>query len=410
MTQPHELAAHVRARTTDARIERQWAALEAAGLPGPVRPGPRRWLAFASGAGLVLAGVVGLALLRGEAPLAAGALIESTEQQVAVQLEDGSRVQLAPQSQLRLRTNLRDAVELDLDSGRASFAIAHAPAATRRFVVHLGPVAVRVVGTRFSLSREARGGGALLGLSVSEGIVEVRRADLPDEPAQRLHAGEHWSALLPSAGAPDARAARPPPANDDAAASDAEHAAPEPTEAEQAAREQAAPEQAEPEHTAPLAMPQSSERTTPRARGHAAPRTAAEGRAGGPDPSAPAQDAAEIFQRATLARRAGRMRDAADAYAELLEQHPNDGRVGLSAFELGRIRMDALADPRGAITALERALAQSAATSFHEDALARIVVASDALGDTAGCQKARARYLARYPKGVHALALAARCR
>jgi hypothetical protein len=104
------------------------------------------------------------------------------------------------------------------------------------------------------------------------------------------------------------------------------------------------------------------------------------------------------------------MRDAADAYADLLARHPGDARAGLSAFELGRIRMDALDDHAGAIQALERALAAGSNASFHEDALARIVVASDALGRGDACRKARARYLERYPDGVHANALAARCR
>jgi tetratricopeptide (TPR) repeat protein len=123
-----------------------------------------------------------------------------------------------------------------------------------------------------------------------------------------------------------------------------------------------------------------------------------------------AQSAAGLFRLASVARRAGRLREAADDYAALLERHPADARAGLSAFELGRIRMDALGEPLAAIEALERAAATGARTSFHEDALARIVVANDALGRREACRRARERYLAGYPNGVHARALLAQCR
>jgi hypothetical protein len=71
--------------------------------------------------------------------------------------------------------------------------------------------------------------------------------------------------------------------------------------------------------------------------------------------------------------------------------------------------MDALSNPRGAIEALERSLHGASTASFHEDALARIVIAHDALGEHESCRKVRERYLARYPSGVHAIALAQRC-
>jgi hypothetical protein len=103
------------------------------------------------------------------------------------------------------------------------------------------------------------------------------------------------------------------------------------------------------------------------------------------------------------------MREAADGYEKLLERFPRDARAGLSAFELGRLRMDALGDPAGAIEALERALRSRRTSSFQEDALARIVMARDALAENELCKKARARYLAKYPSGVHAASLAQRC-
>jgi predicted TPR repeat methyltransferase len=45
-----------------------------------------------------------------------------------------------------------------------------------------------------------------------------------------------------------------------------------------------------------------------------------------------AQSVRELFLRANVARRAGRMQDAADAYAEVLKRFPRDSRAGVSAF------------------------------------------------------------------------------
>jgi hypothetical protein len=81
----------------------------------------------------------------------------------------------------------------------------------------------------------------------------------------------------------------------------------------------------------------------------------------------------------------------------------------LVAFELGRIRMDALSQPRAAVEAFTVALRTAPRASFREDALARIVVANDQSGEYEACRDARERYLKDFPSGVHVLALAGRC-
>ncbi len=374
-----KLSEHVRPVATAARVERQGAALAQAGLPGALPMRARRvpWIA----AGLLVGAMAAAALLlRAPASLPAGALVESAQAEVAVQLDDGSRVELSPESQLRLLENQSGAVALELRSGTARFHVKHAPA--RRFQVQAGPIEVRVIGTRFELTRKREPGGVLARVAVSEGVVEVRRRDGSDG-VQRIRAGESWSALVPNA-AP----ASPPPE-------------PSPAASQPPAR---AVEPAQAHGTLPAADRVALE---PREEPLAAEPGEVEGDRG---QATPERSASAVFRRASLARRAGRMQEAADAYAELLVQYPDDARAGLSAFELGRIRMDALADPAGAIQALDRAVAAGRGASFHEDALARIVVASDALGRADACRQARERYLVRYPSGVHAHALAARCR
>jgi len=122
-----------------------------------------------------------------------------------------------------------------------------------------------------------------------------------------------------------------------------------------------------------------------------------------------AHDAEGLFDHANLARRAGRLDDAAELYGQLVASHPGDRRAPLAAFELGRLRMDSLRDMRGAVRALERALKLAPQGTFAEDALARLVLAQEALHDTTACSRARTRYLARYPEGVHAQHVAERC-
>jgi tetratricopeptide (TPR) repeat protein len=372
MTRPLRLADHVRPRANEARIERQWAALEQAGLPGPLPAARSRWragLALASaGALAATAALVWVASTR-EPALPVGALVESAETKVSVQLEDGSRVELSPRAQLRLLKNAKREVRLELRGGKARFAVAHDR--SRPFEVEAGSAEIRVVGTRFELGRSPEAGGERIEVSVSEGVVEVRRSG--EREVRTLRAGERWSALVRSPAPAVRKPAEPEPEPS---------AALDPTEVEASA-----------ELSASEGDDEAAERS-PGARGSAARDRAA----------------ARVFERANLARRAGRMRDAADAYAELLARYPRDRRAGLSAFELGRIRMDALADPRGAIAALERAAAAGDAASFHEDALARMVVAYDAEGRREACRKARERYLGRYPTGVHAHVLSGRCR
>ena len=436
MTRPARLTDAVRVRHDDARIERQWSALEQAGLPGPAGAGPsisRVRIAIATslaGAALAVAALLWVAntqraasFIDGTAPALArrrsffdgtapalsrrrsmpvGALIESAQAPVAVQLEDGSRVELSPRAQLRLVKNGKREVLLELRAGKARFAVAHDR--SRPFKIDAGGAQIRVVGTRFELSRSQQPNGEQLSVSVSEGVVEVQRAGESD--VRRLRAGERWGAFLPigdtapalrggaSSAVPSTSTSANEPAQQLNGAQPQPEAQPEPANEAQNDAQDGEPEPELDQDEAEVEAARASEPSS------------------GAPHSAAARDraAARVFERANLARRAGRVRDAADAYAELLARYPRDRRAGLSAFELGRIRMDALSDPSGAIEALERAAAAGDAASFHEDALARMVVAYDAEGRTEACRKARDRYLARYPSGVHAHVLAARCK
>jgi hypothetical protein len=126
------------------------------------------------------------------------------------------------------------------------------------------------------------------------------------------------------------------------------------------------------------------------------------------DPGARAPGPRELLETANAARLAGKPRDAAVAFDSLRKRYRSDPRAGLAAFELGRLRLEAFGDPRLAVEAFDDAIALSPESSFREDAEARRVEALDQI-HSPRCSTSKASYLARYPNGLHAGAVGARC-
>lgn len=128
-----------------------------------------------------------------------------------------------------------------------------------------------------------------------------------------------------------------------------------------------------------------------------------------PTPSAPVEGPKELLARATAARADGKPREAAAALDTLRKKHRSDARAGLAAFELGRVRLDALSDPAGAAEAFADAVALAPNAPFREDAEARRVEALERAGDVVRCVKARDAFLERHPQSFHAPKVTARC-
>lgn len=315
------------------------------------RPWPAR-LFVIGGAALVAAGAL-LVLwpTPGEVParpvwsVTPDARMAATEAEARVDLEDGTTIDLEAHSSLRGLRRAPEELAIELVHGGATFDVAHVEG--RAFRVATGDVTVRVLGTRFRVGRDA----GQVSVRVERGRVEVTRG------TERvvLGPGESWSG---------AERLEPPS---------------EPVEAT----------------VAPVAPTDVEVAEAP----------VHERRSSAP---APTEDARALFEAAREARRDGRPDRAAALYAELLEQHPSDARAGLAAFELGRIRADLLADPRGAVDALETAL-RTPGASYRSDALARLVVLYDRLGDTARCRDARSRYLEDFAEGPHAAEVLSHC-
>jgi TolA-binding protein len=244
---------------------------------------------------------------------------------------------------------------------------------------------VHVIGTKFQVVRVARPEGTEVQVSVERGIVEVERTDRGDQ--RRLTVGERWSVWIP--------------------------AEPVAEEADSAREDDIEDDEIDGARPSLRAAHRRKARSAAAHRPAARAQVESQSKAERGDEEDKVDDKADIvqdmFARANVARRAGMMGDAAQAYADVLTRFPNDdSRAAIAAFELGRIRMDALGDPRGAIQALNRALRVRNAAS-REDALARLAICHNALHDNQACRKARQRYLTEYPGGVHASALGALC-
>lgn len=126
-------------------------------------------------------------------------------------------------------------------------------------------------------------------------------------------------------------------------------------------------------------------------------------------PTRAISDARRLFERASQLRLSGDLHGAARAYELMLRSYPRDARVGLAAFELGRLRMDRFHDPIGAARVLEPAAKLLTDIGLREDAMARRVKALDMASARELCAIAREEYLEIYPKGIHVRAVANAC-
>lgn len=125
-------------------------------------------------------------------------------------------------------------------------------------------------------------------------------------------------------------------------------------------------------------------------------------------PPRPSMSPKALLEAADAARVAGRSREAAALLDELRRRHRGDVRAGLAAFQLGRMRLDTLNDPAGAVEAFDDTIALAPNAPFREDAEARRVEALARARDPR-CREAKDAYLARYPNGVHVAEVTARC-
>lgn len=371
---------HIAVDLSEARVARLWSGV-AERLESP--RGGRRWLwaaALASALGVVVV-VVHSQTSDPKRPASAwqGTRLETSSDALAVTLVDGSKLKLDPQSRVEMGEEAPAAVRLTLKRGRIDCDVTHREG--RSFTVLSGGVEVRVVGTRFSVATEQDESSVRVEVRVERGAVEVRSPGSPEE-VTLVEAGRSWSRVTKTSALPKPSA----PGGDRA-------------------------QLAEPAIFPGVSPPNSAGSASPSASASSVTNgDTAAARAANPSPSSGREsDARELLEQASSLWREGRVREAAQAYQSLLTTYPRDPRAGLAAFELGRLRMDRLADLAGAVRALERAVALAPGSSFREDALARLVTAYAGVHNQAGCQRARDQYLREFPAGVRRRTVTAAC-
>jgi len=121
-----------------------------------------------------------------------------------------------------------------------------------------------------------------------------------------------------------------------------------------------------------------------------------------PLPRAPvsAQSAADLYSAANAARREGSAAEAARMYRELLTSFPGSREAAASRVTLGRLLLDRLGDPAGAVPLFDSYLA-GGGTLAEEARLGR-ALALGRLGRSAQERAAWQDLLARHPQSVHA--------
>ncbi|MGE3631554.1 MAG: FecR family protein [Sandaracinaceae bacterium] len=352
---PSELRRYVRAPTDEAAIARMWSRVREGRGDGRGR-GWAIGLAVGAAVAAAIALWVGLAdapdTLRAAEGDALPAEWIADDAPRTVALDDGSEVDLAPETTLRTIDNGPERFVTLLERGRAHFSVE--PGGPRTWVVESGLATVEVVGTAFSVERRA----ADVEVRVERGVVVVRGERVPDrgrrltrgqslvvraetvasrddgvaidtEPARHEHADEASDVDAPSEPLIDEPTSVEPPAPTDAPAPRPRHppATPEPI----ALLAPAPIEAAEPEPSvAPEVTLEDDDRDAVRER------------------------LDDLLARARAARRRGDVELASDLLE--LASHESDPRAARYAFDLGRMEMDQLQRPWRARRAFRRAL------------------------------------------------------
>jgi transmembrane sensor len=347
-----------------------------AGPPRRERPAFARVILLAAAA-LVVCGTVGgagWALTRsvaGPLRLADGSpmpsALEATHAQT-FRFDDGSELELAPGSRVDLLDTTPENVRLALRGGHVIFRVR--PHGPRRWEVECGPLSVEVVGTVFSVVRDAE----RVQVSVERGAVLVRGSRVPDH-VQRLGAGQSL-AVGPEVEVPV-----------------------ELTEEVEAAEPEVAPE-----HPPASNIPRGARAEGWRehlAAGRYDEAFEALGSEGLARETERAQRVEDLMRLADLARLSGHPDDALLPLERIVDRHPHSRSAAIAAYTLGRLRLERLGDPGGAAVVFERSLAMGLPAALQEPARARLVRALRADGDPR-MEDAGRRYLELYPDGASA--------
>ena len=358
------LGAGLEGRIAEGRVHRLWQRIEAA------RARRRLVVAYATSAVAFAAAVcVALAVWFGGAKspvalrLASGADVPASlvvQAAAPFAFDDGSQVDLGDDTRLDVLESNGHVFELAQRRGTAQFEVR--PGGPRVWRVQCAGVTIEVVGTHFTVTRQP----ASVRVSVARGAVLVRGERVPDE-AVRLVAGQSLTVPLGDPPSNPSTSREPVPS-----ASSASETPPSPSRARTA-----------PASTSGEVQPES-------------------------DSSAVAARSVPVTFDTSLgdadtARRESRFADAARILERAISTYSGDPRVAIAEFSLGRLYLDSLGDAPRAASHFQQAVASGRLPlTLKEDAQARLVEALSRTGDSAGAERAAARYRMAYPAGRRA--------
>lgn len=347
------------------RAEPAWDALREQRMLGRVkaareaRERARRLRRRALGAGALVAVAAGAALAwivpsepGASSPDASPPALAAAEPEGGrLTLADGSEAELGRDAHVEVVAQSAREVLLAQSAGEVRYVVSDRP--ERAFIVRAADVTVQVRGTRFVVRVGQGAPIEAVEIEVEEGRVEVTRAGassmLTAGDALRVQVGEV------------ARAEAPAPS--------AEPGAEEPRV-----------ERVEPRPSEP-----------PRTRAHSSATR---------EPPRPTPSMDSLLAEADLARRAGRLDEAARALRAAVAEHGADPRVSTALFSLARVERRRGRDAAAA-EAFERAYAADPDAVLAEDALAEAAVSWAACGRADRARAEAARYLERFPHGEY---------
>jgi transmembrane sensor len=324
-----------------------------------------------------------------------------------LRFRDGSLATLqSPETVLEIVSASDDRIVNRLVAGSVRFEITKRP--SRLFRVQAGETAVEVLGTTFQLDREE----ARLRVHVTEGRVRVswpggRRELATGETGTFPPEDAATPPGFPSSGDEQRpqrleRPERPPVSRAIAIRSPSRRPGPKSVIAASRELSVAAPTEPKDEAEAarmppPDASPAGGTGEGPGITGRAGTASLA---------GAPRREDAlsAMLRQADEARAGGRSVDAASALrAAAAAGDRTDPRVPLAEFRLGRLLLEDLGKPREAAAAFAHVRELAPSSALAPDALAREVQALAASGDTAQARARAREYLAKYPRGSHAV-------
>ena len=382
-----------------------------AALRGPPRAARRTraaWVAALAAAAALVAFVAFVAahppatkplrLTVGGVPTAPGSYLHASASGPAegsiLRFSDGSEVDLAPGASGRVNEIGPLGARVSLETGRASFSIAHLPGAT--WTIEAGPFSVAVLGTVFDASWSVESQELEVNLRAGEVLVSgpLAPGGVHLVAGQRLTArladGELRIGALRAAGPPQ------PPSPPAVAAVSTQDTPPEPPRAIEpppAPRGTAAPS-AVPATTAGLGWP------TRVATGDFLA-IVREAEARGVDGTLRQVALADLGALADAARYASRPDLARRALLAERTRFPASPEARAAAFLLGRIADDGGDSADGAVTWYDTYLSEAPRGAFAAEALGRKLAALRRTRD-ARARAVAEEYLRRYPDGPHA--------